>query len=123
MNISKKISFLHIDFRYLKFIDKLYGICDNSCQKCKSNSEYCRGYCHKFFCNDCFGAHICKSIVEIYDLNYINQRDTYFKKNFNDEKIKLKNSINDYPKDWKICECKKDKVLSYCEHGLKCKKC
>ena len=46
----------------------------------------------------------------------------YFIYKFND-KIKLKNSIKDYPKEWAICECNKDKVIIYCRHGLKCKKC
>ena len=46
----------------------------------------------------------------------------YFIQKFNN-KIKLKNSINDYPKDWTICSCNKDKVIVYCRHGLKCIKC
>ena len=89
---------------YLKFIDKLHNKCDNVYHICKSNSEYCCGYCHKFFCNNCFETiiHNCKSFNEINThYHFFIKKMTYkiyFKKKYND-KIKLKNSINNYPKD------------------------
>ena len=125
---NKEFNFKISISEYLKFIDKLHNIYDNSCHICKSNSEYCCGYCHKFFCIDCFKTdiHNCKSYNEINDryLSFIKKitYKEYFIQKFNN-KIKLKNSINDYPKDWTICSCNKDKVIVYCRHGLKCIKC
>ena len=106
---------------YLKFIDKLNNICDNTCHICKSNSEYCCGFCHKFFCINCFDIHNCKLYNRISDYRVF-EKEHDFRKKFLD-KIELKNSINNYPKDWTICECNKGKVISYCKHGLTCKNC
>lgn len=86
----------------------MHNICDNSCNICKSNSEYCCGVCHKFFCNICFEKHLsdCELSYKIYlPLN------------------KSKNYINDYPKDWEICGCNKNKVLKCCVHKLQCYTC
>ena len=46
---NKEFNFKISISEYLKFIDKLHNIYDNSCHICKSNSEYCCGYCHNFF--------------------------------------------------------------------------
>lgn len=91
----------------------MHNICDNVCHICKANSEYCCGYFHKFHCNDYF-IHNCKLYNEINN-HYIYRKTTSgFIKNF-DDKVKFKNFINDYPKDWIIFEYNEDKEISYCK--------
>ena len=84
----------------------MHNLCDNSCHICKSNSEYCCGFCHKFFCNDCFETHLpdCKFYIEQNHYLIRSKRKNKQKLIDFDLLLKYKNSIYDFPKDWEICE-------------------
>lgn len=114
--------------KYIEFLEKINNKNGNLCGLCKCISKSWCGYCQEFFCDSCFEIHLkkCNLNTKMISQKYEIDNEKLIKnfiENAYDKQIKKINSIDDIPKNWEICFCKKNKVIYCCEHGLRCKNC
>ena len=114
--------------KYIEFLEKITNKNGNLCGLCKCITKSWCGYCQEFFCASCFEIHLkkcginTKMISQKFEINNEKLIKEFYDNGY-DKQINKLNSIDNIPKNWKTCFCKKNEAIYCCEHGLRCKNC